>query len=172
MAEAKEKQLTLDDLENQLKSGEPKADDFKKVYKNLKDKLLTLQKQVEYAKSLNREKEKEFEDLYKDLAGYNTANLMEKLRGYGYALRQKKKHKGLKDAFEGIGYRILEKARAGKRSEVYHMILRIFIAQKAEIPKILNEPFKPVYSKEMFKVFLFSFLGGVLGKEQETDQPD
>lgn len=169
MTETKEKRLTLDDLEVQLKKGDPNLYDFKAVFDSLKEDLVTLQQQVNYAKSLNREKEREFERLHQDLAGHNATILMDKLRGYGYRLR---KNSALRSAFENIGYRILEKARSGKRSEVYHMILRIFIAQKAEIPNILNEPFKPVYSKEMFKVFLFSFLGGVLGQEKESDQPD
>jgi hypothetical protein len=169
MSETKEKKLTVDDLENQLKNGKPEINDFKTVFNSLKEEFYILQKQVEYAKTLNSDKEKEFEHLYNDLVGYNAAMLMEKLRGYGYKLRQ---NRGLREAFEGIGYRILEKARAGKRSEVYHMILRVFIAQETEIPKLLSEPFKPIYSREMFKVFLFSFLGGVLGKEKETDQPD
>jgi chromosome segregation ATPase len=169
MAETTEKRFSLEDLEQQLKEGNPEVKDFNDAYKNLKKALIDLQQQVEFAKTINREKEAEFDKLHNELTGHNHTILIEQLRNMGYKLRQTQ---AFRDAFEKIGYRLLEKTRAGKRSEVYHSILRVFIAQEKEIPKVLTEPFKPVYSREMFKVLIFSFLGGVLGREKEPDQPE
>lgn len=69
-----------------------------------------------------------------------------------------------------MGYRLLEQTRAGKRDDVYYGFLRIFVAAKESFPLDLVEAFKPYYSDEIFKVFIFTFLSGIIGEEQNFNK--
>lgn len=153
----------LEPLENQLKTKELKFEDFKKCYDELKGVQRELQNLLEYGSALKKD-EKEFGNLYKKLAGQNASDLIDSLTSLGYALK-----KDLGDAFTNLGYRLLEQTRAGKRDDVYYGILRIFVSYNKKFPNQLNEVFKPIYSDEMFKVFIFSFLSGIIGKDNQTE---
>jgi hypothetical protein len=159
----------LEQLKEQLRTGEPSFDDFQKFHSDLRKIQREFQDLLQWAAEdrRGRDKEKEFRGLYHQVAGWNASDLMESLKGTGFAL---KKERDLKDAFDRQGYRILELVRAGKRDEAFHAILRIFVSAKKEFPSQLVEAFKPIYSEELFKVFLFSFLSGILGKQEETEQ--
>jgi hypothetical protein len=138
---------------------------FASAYRGLNEARLQLQRMVESAAERSRES-KDFQRLHARIAGQNATQLIERLSRTGYFL---KKEKPFREAFERQGYRLLEQTRAGKRDDVYHGILRIFISLQKDFPLELVEVFKPVYSDEMFKVFLFSFLSGVLGKQEESE---
>ncbi|MBC7350866.1 MAG: hypothetical protein H5U08_00760 [Thermogutta sp.] len=155
----------LQQLEDQLKAGTPDIDQFRQAYVALRELSRRLQSLLQWAGEDRRgkEDEKKFQGLYRQVAGWNASELMETLKRTGFAL---KKDSGLKDVFDRQGYRILELVRAGKRDEAFHAILRIFVSAKREFPTQLVEAFKPVYSDELFKVFLFSFLSGILGQEE------
>jgi hypothetical protein len=157
----------MQELRDQLHQENPDFETFRQVYDDLRKAQREFQNLLQWAVEDRRgkDKEKEFKGLYRQVAGWNASELMECLKGKGSAL---KKERDLKDAFDRQGYRILELVRSGKRDEAFHAILRIFVSAKKEFPPQLVEAFKPVYSEELFKVFLFSFLGGILGKEQET----
>jgi hypothetical protein len=155
----------LQQLEEQLKTGIPNAEHFRQAYKVLIDQDRKLQELLQWAVEQHRGN-KDLKSLYRQLAGWNASDLIESLKRTGFTL---KRDRDLKDAFDRQGYRILELVRAGKRDEAFHAILRIFVSAKREFPTHLVEAFKPVYPDELFKVFLFSFLSGVLGKEQETE---
>jgi hypothetical protein len=159
----------LEQLKEQLRTEEPRFDDFQKFHSDLRKIQWEFQGLLQWAVEDRRgkENEKEFWGLYRQVAGWNASELMESLKGRGFAL---KKDRDLKDAFDRQGYRILELVRSGKRDEVFHAILRIFVSAKKDFPSQLVEAFKPVYCEELFKVFLFSFLSGILGKEEETEQ--
>lgn len=167
MVEAFQKQLD-EKLKTQLVAGNPNFEDFQKAYNGLRRLQREFQGLLQWAAEDQRGKanEKKFKGLYRQVAGWNASDLMESLKRTGFAL---KNDRDLKDAFDRQGYRILELVRAGKRNEAFHAILRSFVSAKREFPSQLVEAFKPVYSDELFKVFLFSFLSGVLGKE-ETEQ--
>lgn len=150
----------LELLRNQLQSGEMKYEEWLKFYNDLKNSKEELQNLLEYA----TEKDKNFKILYEKLVSENASDLVDNLRSKGFVYRHK-----LGDAFQNMGYRILEQARAGKKDDVYYSILRIFVANKENFPGDLVEAFKPIYSDEMFKVFIFSFLSGIIGKEQQTE---
>ncbi len=158
----------IEQLKGQLRTGEPRFDDFQEFHSALRKVQREFQDLLQWAAEDRRgkEKEKEFRRLYRQVAGWNASELMESLKRTGFAL---KKERDLKDAFDRQGYRILELVRSGKRDEAFHAILRIFVSAKKEFPSQLVEAFKPVYSEELFKVFLFSFLSGILGKEEETE---
>lgn len=156
----------LQELEKQLKAGTPDVEQFRQAHQKLRESSRRLQELLHWASEQHRD-ERKFEGLYRQLAGWNASELMESLKRTGFALKQ---DRDLKDAFDRQGYRILELVRAGKRDEAFHAILRIFVSARKEFPTHLVEAFKPVYSDELFKVFLFSFLSGILGKEQETEQ--
>jgi hypothetical protein len=153
----------LQTLNEQLKDCKPVLKDFEEFYNELNQKYEEFQKLIEYASELKKD-EKEFESLYKRIAGRNASSLVDNLTRKGHAFK-----KELGDAFENMGYRLLEQARAGKRDDVYYGILRIFVANKRKFPDDLVEAFKPIYSDEMFKVFIFSFLSGIIGKEKQIE---
>jgi len=148
--------------------GSPNLESFQKAYQDLRRLQREFQHLLQWASEDQRGKE-EFQRLYQQVAGWNASELIESLKRTGFAF---KKDEELKDAFDRQGYRILELVRAGKRDEVFHSILRIFVSAKKEFPSRLVEAFKPVYSEELFKVFLFSFLSGVLGKEETESEKE
>jgi len=158
----------IEDLKTQLTEGKPKLEDFQNTYSALRKIQREFQNLVQWAAEERQSKEKKriFNGLYRQVAGWNASDLMERLKRTGFVL---KKDHDLKEVFDRQGYRIIELVRAGKRDEAFHTILRIFISAKREFPSQLVEAFKPVYSEELFKIFLFSFLSGILGKE-ETEQ--
>lgn len=159
----------MEELKKQLQAGEPKLEAFQKAYQELRRRQRELQDLLQWAteEQRGREGEKKFQGLYRQVAGWTASDLMESLKRTGFAL---KKDRDLKDAFDRQGYRILELVRASKRDEAFHAVLRIFVSAKKEFPSQLVEAFKPVYSDELFKVFLFSFLSGILGKEDSEQE--
>jgi len=155
----------LDALEEEYRKEIPDIAIFAAAYRGLKEAHLKLQRIVESVAERNKD-DKDFKRLYARIAKENETELIERLRTKGYFLRNET---ALKEAFQRQGYRLLEQTRAGKRDDVYYGILRIFLSLQREFPLELVEAFKPVYPKEMFKVFLFSFLSGVLGKQEESE---
>ncbi|MEJ5350845.1 MAG: hypothetical protein WHS65_04545 [Melioribacteraceae bacterium] len=147
-------------LEQKIQNGEINYEDFEKRFKELNSQLKEFQNQLEYITEIKKD-EARFRALLQKVSGMNSSELMESLRGLGYKYKS-----DLKDAFKNVGYRLLEQTRAGKRADVYYGIMRIFVSYNLEFPKILLEAFKPYYSDEMFKVFIFSFLSGLLSQEQ------
>jgi len=153
----------LQALEQKVQAGELNYDDFERFHSELSDKQNEFQNLIEYAWQLKRN-EKKFGILYTRIAGKNCSEIIERLTRLGYALK-----KDLGEPFSNAGYRLLEQTRAGKRDDVYYGILRIFVANNRKFPDDLVEAFKPIYSEEMFKVFIFSFLSGIIGKEQQAE---
>jgi hypothetical protein len=152
----------LRQLEEQLREGTSNVGEFYNAYAAMRELSRRLQSLLQWATEQHRG-EKELKSLYRRVAGWNASELIESLKRTGFALKQ---DRDLKDVFDRQGYRILELVRAGKRDETFHAVLRIFVSARKEFPSQLVEAFKPVYSDELFKVFLFSFLSGVLGKEE------
>ncbi len=159
----------LQELEEQLKAGIVNAEQFRQAHQKLRESSRRLQELLQWAAEQHRD-DNELKSLYRQVAGWNASDLIESLKRTGFALKQDRDFIDDKDAFDRQGYRILELVRAGKRDEAFHAILRIFVSAKKEFPVHLVETFKPIYSDELFKVFLFSFLSGILGKEQESEQ--
>lgn len=162
-------EISIEKLKQQLSNENPKYEDFESCFYELKNTQKELQNLIEYASDFKRpgnktEDEKKFKDLHRRLAGLNATEVIENLKRKGYTFK-----KELGTAFENMGYRLLEQTRAGEKDEVYYGILRIFVANKTKFPDELVEAFKPIYSEEMFKVFIFSFLSGIIGKEQQNE---
>lgn len=165
----------LQQLEEQLvKTERPSIDQFHQAYQELRKLSRKLEELLQWASEQHRSEE-EFGKLYRQIVHWNASELIESLKTTGLKFKQNRdrdlKDAFVKDAFDRQGYRILELVRAGKRDEVFHAILRIFVSVNREFPTCLVEAFKLVYSDELFKVFLFSFLSGVLGEERETESP-
>lgn len=151
-------------LDKELQECKPKAQGYKRAADLLFNYNQELQEKLEHATAIKKD-DVDLLKIYNRVAGNNASNLMDKLRGLSFSLSNDKQ---LKDAFQKAGYRLLEQTRVAKRDDVYYGILRIFISTQQEFPKNLAEPFKPVYSDEMFKVLIFSFLSGILqSKENE-----
>ena len=158
-------------LEQQLQKNDPIYEDFEAKFNELKNQQKGLQEQLEYAVEIKKD-EKKFGTLLQKVAGKNASVLIDDLNRLGYALKKKGEEKEGKDftkKFESMIYRLLEQTRAGKRDDVYYGIFRVFVSLKEEFPPKLIQAFKPYYSDEMFKVFIFSFLSGIIGKEQQTE---
>lgn len=162
-------QLSLEEqlkqLEEQLRNGEVSTERFREAISSLAKARWRLQKLLEWAADQKKD-DKELKRFYGQLAGENASSLIDRLRGLGYHY---KNDNDLSDALSKQGYRLLEQTRAGKRQDVFYRLLRTFISLKREVPLMLVEAFKPIYSDELFKVFLFSFLSGILGKEKEEE---
>lgn len=155
----------LDLLEEQVRKNEFSMRAFREVYQLLDKARWRLQKLLEWATEQKRD-DRELYNLYARVAGQNSSELIEKLRDWGYRYRGEKE---VKEVFDKQGYRLLEQTRNGKRQDVFYGILRIFISLDKKVPLDLVEAFKPIYPDELFKVFIFSFLSGVLGKEKEEE---
>ncbi|HWP93519.1 MAG TPA: hypothetical protein VNN20_15100 [Thermodesulfobacteriota bacterium] len=164
------------DLESKIRNGSITKDDFGKGIKELKANYKKLQSLLEWAKEA-KPQDKGIYRLYKQVSYENTSDLAESLRKYGYSLvtpsekdtsEQSKKKNELKEVFvKRQGYRLMELTRLGKRDEVFYGLLRIFWSFKLQFRLDLAEAFKPVYSDELFKVLILSFLSGVLGEQEE-----
>ncbi len=152
--------------EQLIKTDAPSIDDFLQAYQQLKKLSRELQELLQWASEQHRTK-KEFRGLYRQIVNWNASELIGSLKRTGLVLKQ---DRGLKDAFDRQGYRLLELVRTGARDDVFHAILRIFVSAKKKLPGRLVEAFKPIYSDELFKVLLFSFLSSILGKEREDNQ--
>jgi hypothetical protein len=92
--------------------------------------------------------------------------MVNKLNKLGYALKEDNNYKDVVSALKDQAYRIIEKTRHAQRSEVQYMIFRIFIVNKKEIPYLLSKAFNPIYSDELFKTFIYSFLSGIFRKSR------
>ncbi len=149
-------------LEEQISTSNTEVKTFEEAFKKLSDYRWKLQQLLEYVVEQNSDN-KTLKDLYARVAGENATELIDKLRGLGY---EYSRDNAIRDAFEKQGYRLLEQARNGNRDMVFYGILRIFVSLKRKVHKSIVEAFKPIYSQELFKVFIFSFLSGLLGKEE------
>jgi hypothetical protein len=151
----------FDPLRQWVNTDELSYDELKEFYFELQNVKEEFQNKLEFISQIKRVKN--LEKLYSQIAGENESALIDRLTAKGHYYK-----KELGDAFENMGYRLLEQARAGKRDDVYYGILRIFVSYQKKFPNDLIEAFKPIYSKEMFKVFIFSFLSGIIGKDQQN----
>lgn len=162
----------IEKLKNEIKNNSINEENFKNACKKYKDLGIELQKIIEYGAKNATGKEKEtLEKLYKDFSRQNIATLVDRLRRLGYSLKlksKKDKDKGyekVRSALSDQAFRIMERTRHAQRSEVFYMIARIFVVNEKEIPLLLAQAFNPVYSDEVFKTFIYSFLSGILGEE-------
>ncbi|MEG8946942.1 hypothetical protein [Rosettibacter firmus] len=159
--------MTLEELNQKVSTGEFSYHDFETYYKNLQNEFGEFQKTLEEAFNITRNDKTNFQRLLRIVSGKNSSEIIESLKKLGYKYR-KGKNQILQEAFSNMGYRLLEQTRACKRDDVYYSLLRIFISAKENFPLILVEAFKSYYSDALFKIFIFSFLSGILGQEEES----
>ncbi len=160
----------LNNLKEKISKNEINYKDFNECMKKYRELGSELQKILEYAaKNAEEEKEKIW-GLYKSFSHTNTSELADKLRGIGYSLREnstiyERFYDKEKKKLKGIVYRIMELTRLGKRDEVYFTLIHEF--QGVEFPFLLARAFNPIYPDDIFKIFVYSFLSGIIG-EKET----
>lgn len=70
-------------------------------------------------------------------------------------------------SFERTRYRLLELIRLGKREEVYHILLRTYMASNVTFPEKLNEVF--TYEDEDFKNAMFAYVSGMTLEREEEE---
>jgi predicted transcriptional regulator len=162
-------EITLDQLKEELKKD--KIDDLEKFKELFKEFYKQLQKeQKDFVKYLEWAYEKSGRDadiksILEDISGKNASDLIESLKRLGYSMQE-----SLGEDFEKAGFRLLEQVRAGKRSDVMYGITRIFLANRQNLPDILNEAFKPYYSDELFKCFMFTFLSSAIKPKENNKE--
>lgn len=131
---------------------------------------LQLQSITEYLAKYSQRKDG-WQKLYSALAAENAGVLCEKLRRYGFRLRDTTVYERVYDVRKGqpkgLVYRILELTRLGKRDEVFFSLFSVF--QGVEISPDLAKAFSPVYSDELFRTFVYSFLSGLLGQKETLE---
>lgn len=148
---------------------------FKGVIDALNNFKLQLQDLLEFTSKNVTNNQEKYRQLYVRLTQQNAKELCEKLRSYGFSLRNnqeiyEKVYDSEKKKARGLVFRILELTRLGKREEVFYSIFNIF--QGYEINSILARAFNPAYSEDLFKVFIYSFLSGLLGENKGFEEEE
>ncbi len=151
------------DLEQKVEDNSITPDDFKTVLYQLKEAKYKIQGLLNLLQDSNDDMKK----LYRSVAGENYADMIDDLNSLGYRYRKQKKN--LKDAFEKMGYRIMEQTRAGKRDDVFYSFLRIYMSVNASFDQKLLLAFKHP-NDEMFKVLIFSFLSGIIDEKTNNQE--
>ncbi len=165
-------EVIAEELNKRVIQGEVKFDEFKEYIEKYKNLSFKIEKILEYATKSAEESEKEkIWKLYKEFLHKNVSDLPDKLRNIGYSLRENSSiyerfYDKEKKKLKGIVYRIIELTRLGKREEVYFTLLHEF--QGVEFPFLLARAFNPIYPDDIFKIFIYSFLSGIIG-EKETE---
>lgn len=164
--------MELNDLKtsilNQINSGHIQYQDLLNYERMIESEFENFQKIIETAYYLNPNN-KEIEMLFYRNSKLNASILIEKLYYTGLAIR-KRENSDFQRSFEQIIYKLLEQTRAGKRDEVFYTILRQFVSFGIAMNQYLIEAFKPKYSTELFKAFIFSFLNGLMHKEEQPKE--
>jgi len=157
-----------------VSQGKVKIEEFREAFTALDDFTVNLQDTLEeLLKRSEIEDKDEWRYWWMLLAQRNSAKLCEELRKYGFSLRKttevyERIYDREKKKPRGLAYRILELTRLGKRDEVFFSLLNIF--QGVEIKPDLARVFNPVYSDDLFRVFIYSFLSGLLGPEKSSPE--
>jgi len=164
-------------LKEKVRKDELNPEDFEKIIKDYKELGFELEKIVEYKMKYAKEEErKKLENLHRRLSTQNVGELCDRLRNYGFRLRDKEVYKRFydkdKNAVKGIVFRLLELARLGKRDEVLHIILREFVTSQQEVDQNLLNAFNPKYSDESFRTLIYSFLSGLLGSSLSNSKEE
>lgn len=144
--------ITLKDLEDAIKEVE-----------NLTLGLMDFLNQVSYV--LDEEDRGRLSDLRGHLAPLAYPVLFERVRSLAWALRDS----GIKEDVSKSGYRLINLARAGRKDEVAYLLTRIFLARSQPLPRDLVRIFSPAIPDDMFRTFLYAFVG-ILSGESSTQE--
>lgn len=151
------------DLEQKVKKNTISLDDFKTALYQLKEAKYKIQSLLDLLKDNNDDMKK----LYRSVSNENYANLVDDLNSLGYHYR--KQNENLRDAFDKMGYRIMEQTRAGKRDDVFYSFLRVYMSANVSFDQKLLFAFKHP-NNDMFKVLIFSFLSGIIGEKTNNQE--
>ena len=109
---------------------------------------------------------REIEGILYELKKSEPDFLIESLKNEGNRLRLSNKME-LKKAFEKLSFRLLEQIRLGKKDTVVGMIIRVFMVHGEKIPVELIEALKNKHDINMFRAYMYAFLGALLSKQGE-----
>lgn len=158
----KEQIPIISKLEQMVKETSPMNKEQKekllKSFRNALDEINEAKIQYLQLLGLMSETDKEFDTLYQNVSNESLSESVDRLNSLG-TLR--KKNPLLKKAFEGMGYRLMEQTRAGRKDDVFHNVLRIYMTSNQSFDKELLIAFKQ-RNREMFRVLIFSFLSGII----------
>jgi len=135
------------------------------------EKLTQFRKTLEcIAEEWKKEKSKEEKSkllygILKSLEISESDFLIENLKRKGYAIAHK--NTALRDSINKESLRILEQVRLGKRDRVIGMLLRSFSIKNEIFPQELIEALKPKYEINLFRSFIYAFLGGIIISEEK-----
>ncbi len=157
----------LQDLKSKLQSNEFKAEDFEGYYKKKKETDKEFLSLLEWACDIKKD-DKKLQNLLRKFSADRVSDLMEDLNSLGHAIKKEKEDIG--EEFRKSGYRLLEQTRAGKKSDVFYGIARIFISQNQNVPDKIIEAFKSYYDVETFKSLMYAFLSSVIKPKEKTEE--
>lgn len=150
------------ELEDKVKSLSPiNSEQKQELLKAFRQALQNINEaKIQYLQLLElfADTDKEFNSLYEAASESSLSEYVDKLNSIG---KQRKKNPLLKKAFEGMGYRLMEQTRAGRKDDVFHNLLRLYMTSNQPFDKELLMAFKQP-NREMFKVLIFSFLSGII----------
>ena len=145
----------IEQLEEKVKQNTVTVEDFNTVFNELQEARFKIQRLLEY-KTIDSS-DKKYQDLYRKVSQENFSDLVDIFYNRGRG----KKNKPLTESFKKQGYRLMEQTRSGKKVEVFHAFLRIYMASNEKFDDILLYAFKS-NNDEIFKVLIFSFLSGII----------
>jgi len=157
----------LRELKNEIKENAITTEKFKQIIEEYKRLGFEIQKVLEYGvRSIKGDEKEKIDKIYKQFLSINSGEMADKLRNLGYSLKNNQDYEKIRSALSAQAFRILERVRHAHRSEVFYMIARIFTVNSKEFPSLLAQAFNPNYSDELFKVYIYSFLSGILGEKE------
>ncbi|MCS7180102.1 MAG: hypothetical protein NZ891_01950 [bacterium] len=162
------KNQIIEFVNQKIRSNQIKITDFKEIIEKYRELSLETQKLLEYVyKNAPEEEKKEFYKLYQKFLYQNAGEMVEELRRLGNDFKKNKSYENIIKSLNDQSFRIMERTRYVQRSEVQYMIMRIFVVNKKEFPELLSNVFNPVYSDELFKTFIYSFLSAILTEKEQ-----
>jgi CRISPR-associated protein Cst1 len=74
------------------------------------------------------------------------------------------------NAGKGVVFRLLELIRLNKRAEVYHLLLRTYVAKGQQFPNCLAELFT-INNQQLFQTGIYAYIAG-LGEKKPNEVID
>jgi len=135
---------------------------FRKTLEHVADDLEKDGNQKEHLKKIK--------GLINNLKSTEPDFLIERLKNIGWSMA--KNEKGLQEAINKETLKLLEQIRLGKRDGVVGMLMRNFTIRNVKLPSELIEALKPKYDANLFRAFIYAFLGAFISTNIKEDTND
>ena len=85
----------------------------------------------------------------------------------GKNLLETLKNKGAENKIQSVAYKLLNALKIGDTNQFMDVIMRVYMAYDLEVPSLLV---KALQNKDNFYLLGYSFLNGLLGKENKSQE--